>query len=158
MNSSTLAAPRSRSRIILIRRWRLWERGGESFDRRCPREAARDARRGERLKGARRGLGRGPTRVSGERRRAPATSQRPIRTGSDAGTTRRALLAPLLPPGPRWPPRRSGGSPSSRAERSGAGSRRAFRSFLRPLHHCLSSCHCYYRHYYPATVIRPHRR
>jgi len=36
----------------------------------------------------------GPTHVSGEWR-APATSQHPIRTGNDAGTTRRALLAPL---------------------------------------------------------------
>lgn len=36
----------------------------------------------------------GPTHVSGEWR-APATSQHPIRTRNDAGTTRRALLAPL---------------------------------------------------------------
>lgn len=35
-------------------------------------------------------------RVSGEWR-APATSQRPIRTANDAGTTR-ALLAPMLSP------------------------------------------------------------
>lgn len=60
------------------------------FDRRCPALDAKEVRREAKAEGSTPG----PTHVSGEWR-APATSQHPIRTGNDAGTTRRALLAPL---------------------------------------------------------------
>lgn len=70
--------------------------GVRSFDRRClgSQDAAGVEVRKE-MKAAREHAGpRLARRVSGEWR-APATSQRPIRTANDAGTTR-ALLAPML--------------------------------------------------------------
>lgn len=87
--------PRSRSRIVLIRRWATGGMGKPVVRPAMP--GSRHAGGEERDEGDWRehaGPWPGPTRVSGEWR-APATSQHPIRTGNDAGTTRRALLAPL---------------------------------------------------------------
>lgn len=85
---------RSRSQVVLIRRWAT---GG--MEKPVVRPAMPRSRREggeERDEGWREHAGPwpGPTHVSGEWR-APATSQHPIRTGNDAGTTRRAVLAPL---------------------------------------------------------------